>query len=106
MEATLRIIGRGGLDGAHIAPSAEAGIPRVRSGTILQCVNSLVDAALRFAPVARGRSSTPALNLQSKAFDTDAWIESLVGWYAQEFGSRAEIHVAGYEAFSVASCNE
>ncbi len=108
MEATLRIIGRKGLDGVtHRAVAAEAGMSTGAVTHHFSTRDSLVDAALRFSLSREGgRLDALALNLQSKAFDTDAWIESLVGWYAQELGSRAEIHVACYEAFLAASRNE
>ena len=108
MEATLGIIGRNGLDGVtHRAVAAEAGMSVGAVTHHFPTRDILVDAALRFA-LARegGRLDALALSLQSKAFDADAWIESLVGWYAQELKSRAEIHVACYEAFLAASRDE
>jgi TetR/AcrR family transcriptional regulator, regulator of biofilm formation and stress response len=108
MEATLRIIGRKGLDGVtHRAVAAEAGMSVGAVTHHFSTRDILVDATLRFALTREGgRLSALALSLQSKAFDADAWIDSLVGWYSQELRSRAEIHVACYEAFLAASRNE
>ncbi len=108
MEATLRIIGRKGLDGVtHRAVAAEAGMSVGAVTHHFSTRDILVDAALHFALTSeRGRLSALAHSLQSKAFDAEAWIESLVGWYAHELRSRAEVHVACYEAFLAASRSE
>ena len=64
----------------------------------------LVDAALRFALTREvGRLQALAFSLLGKAFDADAWIESLVGWYSRELKDDAEIHVACFEAFLAAA---
>jgi len=108
MEATLRIIGRKGMDGVtHRAVAAEAGMSVGAVTHHFATRDILVDAALRFA-LARegGRLDALALSLQSKAFDVAAWIDALVGWYSQELKNRAEIHVACYEAFLAAARNE
>jgi DNA-binding transcriptional regulator YbjK len=108
MEATLRIIGRKGLDGVtHRAVAAEAGMSVGAVTHHFSTRDILVDTALRFA-LARegGRLDALALSLQSKAFDAGAWIESLVGWYSRELKNRAETHVACYEAFLAASRSE
>jgi DNA-binding transcriptional regulator YbjK len=105
MEATLRIIGRAGLDGVtHRAVAAEAGMSLGAVTHHFATRDVLVDAALRFA-LARevDRLRALALSLQSKALDVEAWIESLVAWYARELQSRAETHIACYEAFLAAA---
>ena len=105
MEATLRIIGRKGLDGVtHRAVAAEAGLSLGALTHHFATRDALIDAALRCALSREvGRLQALSLSLQSKAFDTKSWIESLVGWYAQELKARAEIHVACYEAFLAAA---
>ena len=66
--------------------------------------DALVDAALRHALVREvSRLQVFTLNLQSKAFDLEAWIRSLVNWYARDLTTRAEIHIACYEAFLAAA---
>lgn len=105
MEATLRIIGRTGIDGVtHRAVAAEAGMSVGAVTHHFATRDILVDAALRFA-LARemDRLRALALSLQSKAFDAEAWIESLVGWYSQELKTQSEIHIACYEAFLAAA---
>jgi DNA-binding transcriptional regulator YbjK len=108
MEATLRIIGRKGLDGVtHRAVAAEAGMSVGAVTHHFSTRDLLVEAALLFALTRESsRLDALALSLQSKALDADAWIESLTGWYAQELRSRAEIHIACYEAFLAASRSE
>ena len=86
MEATLRIIGRNGLDGVtHRAVAAEA---KMSVGALTHHFASrdiLVDAALAFALSREvGRLRALALSLQGKAFDLEGWIHELVNWYAQE----------------------
>ena len=108
LEATLRIIGRKGIDGVtHRSVAAEA---EMSVGAITHHFSTrdvLVDAALRFALERElGRLRALALGLQGKAFDAEAWIESLVGWYAQELKGQAEIHIACYEAFLEAARSE
>lgn len=105
MEATLRLIGRSGLDGVtHRAVAVEAGMSPGAVTHHFGTRDALVEAALRFA-LARelGRLRALALSLQDKAFDVEDWIDSLVGWYARELASRAEIHIACYEAFLAAA---
>ena len=108
MEATLRIIGRKGIDGVtHRAVAAEAEVSVGAVTHHFATRDILVDAALRFAltrEVARLRGLT--LSLQSKAFDVEAWIDSLVGWYSQELKTQPEIHIACYEAFLAAARSE
>ena len=108
MEATLRIIGRSGIDGVtHRAVAAEAGLSVGAVTHHFATRDALVDAALRFA-LARevGRLRGLALSLQGKAFDLEAWIEQLTGWYAQELKAQAEVHIACYEAFLAAAREE
>jgi DNA-binding transcriptional regulator YbjK len=105
MEATLRIIGRSGVDGVtHRAVATEAGTSLGAVTHHFETRDGLVEAALRFA-LARevGRLRALALSLQSKAFDVEAWIEQLVAWYARELKSGAETHIACYEAFLAAA---
>lgn len=108
MEATLRLIGRNGLDGVtHRAVAAEAGMSVGAITHHFATRDILVDAALRFALTREvGRLRALALSLQSKAFDADAWIHSLVGWYSEELKTQPEIHIACYEAFLAAARSE
>lgn len=105
MEATLRLIGRRGLDGVtHRAVAAEA---KTSLGAVTHHFRSrdaLIEAALRHA-LARetGRLRALALGLQDKAINVDAWIESLVVWYDRELKADAEMHIACYEAFLAAA---
>src|SRR3546814_14737736 len=46
-----------------------------------------------------------ALGLQHRAFDMEAWLDGLTGWYADELKDNAEIHIACYEAFLAAARN-
>jgi DNA-binding transcriptional regulator YbjK len=107
MEATLRIIGRKGLDGVtHRAVAAEA---KMSVGALTHHFASrdiLVDAALAFALSREvGRLRALAFSLQGKAFDVEGWIDELVNWYAQELKTQPEIHIACYEAFLAAARN-
>lgn len=108
MEATLRVIGRSGIDGVtHRAVAAEAGTSLGAVTHHFPTRDVLVDAALRFALTREvSRLCALALSLQSKAFDVEAWIESLVGWYSRELKTQAEIHIACYEAFMAAARSE
>jgi len=101
MEATLRIIGRTGLDGVtHRAVATEAGMSVGAVTHHFETRDVLVDAALRFALTREMvRLRALALSLQSKAFDADAWVEALVSWYSRELKTGAETHIACYEAF-------
>ncbi|PZA13831.1 TetR family transcriptional regulator [Rhodopseudomonas palustris] len=105
MDATLRLIGRGGLKAVtHRAVAAEIGMSLGAITHRYGTRDLLVEAALNFAlmrEVARLRAL--ALKLQSDALDLEAWIDALVGWYAKELDSEAEIHVACYEAFLAAA---
>jgi DNA-binding transcriptional regulator YbjK len=105
MEATLRIIGRTGLDGVtHRAVATEAGVSLGAVTHHFETRDVLVDAALRFALSREvGRLRALTFSLQSKVFDVEAWIESLVTWYARELRTAAETHIACYEAFLAAS---
>jgi DNA-binding transcriptional regulator YbjK len=108
MEATLRIIGRKGIDGVtHRAVATEAGMSVGAVTHHFATRDALVDGALRFALTREvGRLRALALNLQSKAFDTEAWMDSLVAWYSQELKTQPEIHIACYEAFLASARNE
>ncbi|MBO4227299.1 TetR family transcriptional regulator [Bradyrhizobium neotropicale] len=108
MEATLRIIGRSGIDRVtHRAVAAEAGMSLGAVTHHFATRDVLVDAALRFALTREvGRLQALALSLQSKAFDAEAWIEELVGWYGQELKTQADIHIACYEVFLAAARSE
>jgi DNA-binding transcriptional regulator YbjK len=105
MEATLRIVGRSGLDGVtHRAVAAEAGMSLGAVTHHFETRDRLVDAALRFALTREvGRLRAFSVSLQSKAFDVEAWIEQLVNWYSKELNTRAETHIACYEAFLAAA---
>jgi len=105
MEATLRIIGRKGIDGVtHRAVAAEAGMSVGAVTHHFGTRDSLVDAALRYALSREvGRLRALAISLQGSAFDCEAWISALVDWYARELKSQAEIHIACYEAFLAAA---
>jgi AcrR family transcriptional regulator len=105
MEATLRIIGRTGLDGVtHRAVATEAGTSVGAVTHHFETRDVLVDAALRFALTREmSRLRALALSLQSKAFDAEAWVEALVNWYARELKTEAETHIACYEAFLAAA---
>jgi TetR/AcrR family transcriptional regulator, regulator of biofilm formation and stress response len=105
MEATLRIIGRKGIDGVtHRAVAAEAGTSVGAVTHHFGTRDGLVDAALRYALSREvGRLRALAVSLQSSAFDYEAWISALVDWYARELRSQAEIHIACYEAFLAAA---
>jgi DNA-binding transcriptional regulator YbjK len=107
MEATLRIIGRKGLEGVtHRAVAAEA---KMSVGALTHHFASrdiLVDAALAFALSREvGRLRVLAFSLQGKAFAVEGWIDELVNWYAQELKTQPEIHIACYEAFLAAARN-
>jgi DNA-binding transcriptional regulator YbjK len=105
MEATLRIIGRTGLDGVtHRAVAAEAGMSVGAVTHHFETRDVLVEAALRFALTREmNRLRALALSLQSKAFDVKAWVEALVSWYSRELKTEAETHIACYEAFLAAA---
>lgn len=105
MEATLRIVGRSGLDGVtHRAVAAEAEVSVGAVTHHFRTRDSLVEAALRFALSRElGKLRAFALSLQSKVFETDAWIEALVARYAKELRSDPETHIACYEAFLAAA---
>jgi DNA-binding transcriptional regulator YbjK len=103
MEATLRIVGRAGLDGVtHRAVAAEAGVSVGAVTHHFRIRDELIESALRFAlsrELTKLRTFT--LALQDKAFDADAWIDALVKYYAGELKSDPETHIACYEAFLV-----
>jgi DNA-binding transcriptional regulator YbjK len=105
MEATLRIIGRAGLDGVtHRAVATEAGMSVGAITHHFATRDVLVDAALRFALTREtSRSRAFALGLQGKAFDAEAWVAALVNWYSSELKTGAETHIACYEAFLAAA---
>jgi DNA-binding transcriptional regulator YbjK len=107
MEATLRIIGRNGIDTVtHRAVAAEAGMSIGAVTHHFRSRDALVEAALRHALMREvGRLQALTLGLQNKAFDLEGWIESLVDWYARELTARAEVHIACYEAFLAAARN-
>lgn len=108
MEATLRLIGRKGIDGVtHRAVAAEAGASVGAITHHFPTRDALVDAALRFALTREvGRLRALALSLQGKAFDVEGWIDALVGWYSRELKDQTEIHIACYEAFLAAARDE
>jgi DNA-binding transcriptional regulator YbjK len=105
MEATLRIIGRTGLDGiTHRAVATEAGMSVGAVTHHFESRDVLVDAALRFALTREmNRLRALALSLQSKAFDVEGWVEALTNWYSRELKTEAETHIACYEAFLAAA---
>lgn len=108
MEATLRIIGRKGIDCVtHRAVAAEAGMSLGAVTHHFKTRDTLIDAALAFA-LARevGRLRELAFSLQNRVFDVEAWIDGLAGWYSQELKTQPEIHIACYEAFLAASRTE
>jgi DNA-binding transcriptional regulator YbjK len=108
MEATLRIIGRAGIDRVtHRSVAAEAGTSLGAVTHYFATRDILVDAALRFALTREvGRLQALSLSLQSKAFDVEAWIDELVGWYGQELKNQPDIHIACYEVFLAAARND
>ena len=108
MEATLRIIGRRGIDGVtHRAVAAEADMSVGAVTHHFATRDILVDAALRFALTREvGRLRALALSLQGKAFDVETWIDALVGWYSRELKTQAEIHIACYDALLAAARDE
>jgi AcrR family transcriptional regulator len=105
MEATLRIIGRTGVDGVtHRAVAAEAGMSVGAVTHHFETREVLVDAALRFALTREmNRLRALAFSLQSKAFDVEAWVGALVSWYCRELKTETETHIACYEAFLAAT---
>jgi DNA-binding transcriptional regulator YbjK len=105
MEATLRIIGRAGVDGVtHRAVAAEAGMSVGAVTHHFETREVLVDAALRFALTREmNRLRALAFSLQSKAFDVEAWVGALVSWYSSELKTETETHIACYEAFLAAT---
>jgi TetR/AcrR family transcriptional regulator, regulator of biofilm formation and stress response len=107
MEATLRLIGRNGIDGVTLrAVAAEAGLSLGAITHHFATRDALVDGALRFALMREvGRLRALALSLQDKAFDVEAWIDQLVDWYSRELRDQAETHIACYEAFLAAARN-
>jgi DNA-binding transcriptional regulator YbjK len=107
MEATLRLIGRKGIDGVtHRAVAAEAGLSLGAITHHFASRDALVDGALRLALTREvGRLRTLALGLQAEAFDVEAWTDQLVDWYSREIRDNAETHIACYEAFLAAARN-
>jgi len=108
MEATLRVIGRSGIDGVtHRAVAAEAGMSVGAVTHHFATRDNLVENALRFALRREaGRLRALAFSLQSKAFNLDAWIEQLTLWYSQELKTQPQVHIACYEAFLAAARSE
>lgn len=108
MEATLRIIGRNGLDGVtHRSVAAEAGMSLGAITHHFKTRDVLVDAALQFALTREvKRLRALALSLQNDAFDLDSWIESLVNSYARDLKASPEIHIACYETFLASARSE
>jgi TetR/AcrR family transcriptional regulator, regulator of biofilm formation and stress response len=105
LQATLRIIGRSGIDAVtHRAVALEAGVSVGAVTYHFGTRDGLVIAALEQA-VSREvhRLRALALELQSKAFDVAQWIDTLVNWYARDLASDAETHIACYEAFLAAA---
>jgi DNA-binding transcriptional regulator YbjK len=107
MEAALRLIGRGGLDSVtHRAVAGEAGVSLGAVTHHFASRDELIDRTLRFV-IARevARLRDLVLGLQRKAFDVQAWLEALVGWYADDLKRDAETHVACYDVFLAAARN-
>ncbi|WP_022724391.1 TetR/AcrR family transcriptional regulator [Rhodopseudomonas sp. B29] len=105
LEATLRVIGRSGIDAVtHRAVATEAGTSLGAVTHHFAKRDDLTDGALRFA-VRREmtRLDALALALQEQAFDPPRWIAQLVGWYAAELRTNSETHIACYEAFLAAA---
>jgi DNA-binding transcriptional regulator YbjK len=101
MEATLRVVGRLGIDSVtHRAVAAEAGLSVGAISHHFKSRDALVEAALRFA-VQREMERLRALvsELQDKVFDYEAWTKALAGWYARDIERDAPTHIACFEAF-------
>ncbi len=101
MEATLRVIGRIGIEAVtHRAVAAEAGVSVGAISHYFESRDALVESALRFAVERElGRLRALSIELQSKVFDSKAWVHALAGWYAREIESDAETHIACFEVF-------
>lgn len=105
MEATLRIIGRNGIDRVtHRAVAAEAGLSLGAITHHFKSRDALVEAALHHALTREtARLHALARGLQDRAFDMQAWLDGLTGWYATELRENADVHIACYEAFLAAA---
>lgn len=105
LQATLRIIGRSGVDAVtHRAVAAEAGVSVGAVTHHFGTRDGLVTAALEQAVFREiGRLRALAIDLQSKVFDAEQWIDALVNWYARDLAADAETHIACYEAFLAAA---
>lgn len=101
MEATLRLVGRLGIDAVtHRAVAAEAGMSVGAVSHHFESREAVVEAALRFAverEVERLRAL--AVELQSRVFERKAWVRAVANRYAREIETDAETHVACFEAF-------
>jgi AcrR family transcriptional regulator len=105
LEAALRVIGRSGIDAVtHRAVAAEAGVSVGAVTHRFGTRDGLVIAALEQA-VSReiDRLRALAIDLQSKVFDAEQWIDAVVNWYARDLATDAETHIACYEAFLAAA---
>jgi len=105
LDAALRLIGRVGIDG--VTQRAVAAEAKVSLGAVTHHFatrDDLVDRALRFAVVREvARLRDLVFDLQRKAFDVEAWLSALVGWYADELRTNALTHLACYEVFLAAA---
>lgn len=104
-EVVLRLIGRAGLDGVtHRAVAAAAGVSLGAVTHHFPSRDAMIDAALRGAVTREvGRLQALAFSLQHKAFDLEAWIDALIGWYDRELKTNGDIHIACYEAMLAAA---
>lgn len=108
LEATLRVIGRSGIDAVtHRGIATEAGTSLGAVTHHFAKRDDLVTGALRFA-VRRemARLDALALSLQDQAFEPQRWIGQLARWYADELRGNSETHIACYEAFLAAARNQ
>src|SRR3546814_19552611 len=89
MEATLRIIGRNGIDGVtHRAVAAEAGLSLGAITHHFKSRDALVEAALHPALTREPARLRPlALGRQQRPLHSEPGHDSLTGWIA---GERAE----------------
>lgn len=101
LEATLRVIGRVGIEAVtHRAVAAEAGVSAGAIAHHFASRDLLVEAALAFAVACElERVHAFARKIQPKLFDRVAWIDALVAWYARELDDDPETHIACFEAF-------
>jgi TetR/AcrR family transcriptional regulator, regulator of biofilm formation and stress response len=105
LAATLRIIGRSGMDRVtHRAIAAEAGLSLGSVTHHFGSRDELISAALQSAVTREvSRLKSLAFSLQNKAFDLGQWLEALASWYAEEARANSDTHIACYEAFLAAA---